>query len=104
MNFAIGGNYVSNPTSTDINAHSVFPAEILVDYVRIYNTTAPFRLAIEQTSSNLLLKWPSNIVAHLEAQTNSPGLGSNWYTVQPATNPVPVTPTNNSAFFRLSTP
>ncbi len=52
MNFAIGGNYVSNPTASDINTHSVFPAEVLVDYVRVYNTTAPSPLAIEQTSSN----------------------------------------------------
>jgi beta-glucanase (GH16 family) len=104
MNFAIGGNYVSNPSSTDINAHSVFPAEVLVDYVRVYNTTAPFRLVIEQTSSNLILNWPSNIVAHLQAQTNSQGLGSNWYVVNPATNPVRITPTNGSAFFRLTTP
>jgi beta-glucanase (GH16 family) len=103
MNLAIGGNYVNNPTSGDINTHSTFPATVLVDYVRIYNTTAPFRLAIEQTGTNLLLKWPSNIVAHLQAQTNSSGLDS-WYGVNPATNPVPIAPTNNSAFFRLTTP
>jgi len=101
MNFAVGGNYVSNPTVTDINTHSVFPSEVLVDYVRVYNTTAPFRLAISQTSTNLLLTWPSNIVAHVQAQTN---FGSNWYSVSTTSNPLPVNPTNGSAFFRLSTP
>ena len=101
MNFAVGGNYVSNPSVTDINTHSVFPSEILVDYVRVYNTTAPLRLAISQTSTNLLLTWPSNIVAHLQAQTN---FDASWHSVNPATNPLPVNPSNRSAFFRLSTP
>ena len=101
MNLAVGGNYVSNPSITDINTHSVFPSEVLVDYVRVYNTTAPFRLAISQTSTNLLLTWPSNIVAHLQTQTN---FGSNWISVSTTSNPVPVNLTNRSAFFRLSTP
>lgn len=101
MNFAIGGNYVSNPSQTDIGTHSVFPSELQVDYVRVYNTTAPFRLAISQTSTNLLLTWPSNIVAHLQTQTN---LGTNWTSVNVTSNPLPVNPTNSSAFFRLSTP
>ncbi len=70
MNFAIGGNYVSNPSATDINAHSVFPSEVQVDYVRVYNTTAPFRLATSQTSTNLLPPRPGDIVAHLQTQTN----------------------------------
>jgi len=101
MNFAIGGNYVGNPSTADINAHSVFPGEIQVDYVRVYNTTAPFRLAISQTSTNLLLTWPSNIVAHLQIQTN---LGTNWTSISTTSNPLPVNPTNGNAFFRLSTP
>jgi beta-glucanase (GH16 family) len=101
MNFAVGGNYVSNPSVTDINTHSIFPSEVLVDYVRVYNTTVPFRLAISQTSTNLLLTWPSNIVAHVQAQTN---FSSNWYSVNTTSNPLPVSPTNGSAFFRLSTP
>lgn len=101
MNFAVGGNYVSNPSVTDINTHSTFPSEVLVDYVRVYNTTAPFRLAISQTATNLLLTWPSNIVTHLQAQTN---FDTSWHTVNTASNPLPLNPTNGSAFFRLSTP
>jgi len=92
---------VGNPTVTDINTHSIFPSEVLVDYVRVYNTTAPFRLAISKTSTNVVLTWPSNIVAHLQSQTN---LGSNWYSLNATSNPLPVNPTNGSAFFRLSTP
>lgn len=41
MNMAIGGNYVHNPSKTNINTGTVFPAEMLVDYVRIYKSTAP---------------------------------------------------------------
>ena len=106
MNFAIGGNYVSNPSSTDINTHSIFPSEVLIDYVRVYNTTAPFRLAIRQAGTNMVLTWPSNIVARLEGQTNPASLtmGGKWYAVSNVTNRVPFPPSNGSAFFRLSTP
>jgi hypothetical protein len=105
MNFAIGGNYVSNPSTAQINAHSVFPSEILVDYVRVYNTTAPFRLAIQQSGTNVILTWPSNIVARLEGQTNPVTSGDGkWYPVSNVTNRVPFTPSNGSAFFRLTTP
>jgi len=54
MNLAVGGNYVGNPSQANINANTVFPAEFLVDYVRVYNTTEPFRIAITQTSSNAI--------------------------------------------------
>ncbi|HXT11019.1 MAG TPA: glycoside hydrolase family 16 protein [Candidatus Angelobacter sp.] len=106
MNFAIGGNYVKNPPPSEIDAHSVFPSEVLVDYVRLYNTTAPFRIAIEQTSSNLILTWPSNIVAHLQAQTNShsSAIGQTWYPVSTATNKAAITPAPGNAFFRLTSP
>jgi beta-glucanase (GH16 family) len=106
MNFAVGGNYVGNPSETNINAHAVFPSEVLVDYVRVYNITAPLRLAMEKTSSNLVLTWPSNIIAHLQAQTNAAasGMGSNWYPVSAATNHVAINPVTGSAFFRLATP
>jgi beta-glucanase (GH16 family) len=64
MNFAIGGNYVSNPTVTDINTHSVFPSEVLVDYVRVYNPPASFPLA-----SNPLPANPTNNSALLRLST-----------------------------------
>jgi beta-glucanase (GH16 family) len=106
MNMAVGGNYVGNPSKTDINANTVFPAEVLVDYVRIYNTTDPFRIDVKQTGSSILLTWPSNIVCRLEAQTNSTpsGLGNNWFPVDTTTNHMQITPMSGSAFFRLITP
>ena len=106
MNLAIGGNYIGNPTISEINAGTVFPSELLVDYVRIYTVTDPFRLALKQTGSNLLLTWPSNIVCRVQGQTNvlSTGLASNWSQVGTTTNQIQITPTSGSAFFRLVTP
>lgn len=37
MNLAVGGSWPGNP-----DAHTIFPSEMLIDYVRIYNLTAPF--------------------------------------------------------------
>ena len=106
MNLAIGGNYVGNPAQTDINNGTVFPAEVLVDYVRIYNPTQPLRLSVQQTSSNIVLSWPSNIVCHLQAQTNavSTGIGNNWFPVGTTTNQTQIIPITGSVFFRLVTP
>ena len=70
MNVAIGGNYLGNPATNAINAGSVFPGEMLVDYVRIYNVTDPLRLAIRQAGANYLLTWTTNVVCRLQSQTN----------------------------------
>jgi beta-glucanase (GH16 family) len=106
MNMAIGGNYVGNPPETNINAGTIFPAEVLVDYVRIYNTTEPFRIAVKQTGSSVVLSWPSNIVCRLEAETNPApaGIGNNWISLDTTTNQMQITPIAGSAYFRLITP
>ena len=104
MNLAIGGNYLGNPTTNAINAGSVFPGEIQVDYVRIYNVTDPFRLAIKTTGPNLLLTWPSNIISRVQTQTNLAANGTNWIPVTTTTNQLQVSPTNKSGFFRLTSP
>ena len=105
MNLAIGGSYLGNPTTNAINAGSVFPGEMQMDYVRLYNVTDPFRLAIKTTGTNLLLTWPSNIVSRVEAQTNpAAGLGTNWVQISTTTNQLQVSPTNKSAFYRLVMP
>ena len=42
MNIAVGGDYLGNPDTKTIDANSLFPGEMLVDYVRIYDqTTGP---------------------------------------------------------------
>jgi beta-glucanase (GH16 family) len=106
MNLAIGGNYLGNPSPDAINAGTVFPAEMLVDYIRVYQLTEPFRLAVKPVGANLLLTWPSNIVCHLLAQTNALAIGLNddWVPLATTSNQIEITAGNGSGFFRLVTP
>ncbi len=106
MNLAIGGNYLNNPSTNAINAGSTFPAEALVDYVRIYNFTDPLRLAIKQSGTNVLLSWSTNIVCRLETQSNllAPGGGAAWTPVSSNSSPVQITPRTGTAFYRLASP
>lgn len=106
MNLAVGGSYLGNPTTSNINSNTVFPGEMLVDYVRVYDLTAPLQLSINQSNGNLILSWPANIVCHLQAQTNSVVLGTNWLDVAGATNPfvAPLASFDSSVFYRLKSP
>lgn len=106
MNLAIGGNYVGNPTQSQINSGTAFPAQMLIDYIRIYNQTAPLQLAITRAGAKLNLSWPGNIVCHLQAQTNTAGkgIGTNWINVATSTNSLQITPGTNAAFYRLESP
>ena len=106
MNLAIGGNYLGDPTTNVINAGTVFPGQVLVDYVRIYNVTAPLRLAIKQSGTNVLLTWPTNIVSHLQSQTNSLAseLSTNWFSVGTNTSPLQLPPRGGDVFYRLASP
>ena len=102
MNLAIGGNYVGNPSTGIINAGTSFPAQMQVDYVRLYRQTAPLQLAITRTNSGVLLSWPGNIVCHLQTQTNLPG--TNWVDAASPTNLLQITPSAGAAFYRLKSP
>lgn len=106
MNLAIGGNYVGNPSDADINSGTDFPVEMQVDYVRIYQPTAPLKLSIAETNSRLRLSWPSNIVGHLQIQTSAsaaPG-GTNWLDTSLTANPMTLSPTNREVIFRVASP
>jgi beta-glucanase (GH16 family) len=102
MNLAVGGNYVGNPSVASINAGAVFPAEMQVDYLRIYEQTAPLRLSMIRSNSSLLLAWPSNIVSVL--QTNPNPASTNWTNVATTGNSLWISPTNESACYRLRSP
>jgi len=39
MNLAVGGQFVGSPSISTINAASTFPAEMQIDYVRVYEDT-----------------------------------------------------------------
>jgi beta-glucanase (GH16 family) len=105
INLAVGGNYLGNPTPTQINANTVFPGELQVDYIRVLELTAPLVISTLQSNGNLILSWPSNIVCHLQTQTNSSLLTPNWQDV-PGGNisPYIVPLSSPSAFYRLESP
>ncbi len=102
MNLAIGGNYLGNPSQATINANTVFPGVMQVDYVRIYEPTAPLRVSVTRTNAGLLLNWPSNVVARLQTNTNL--ASSPWTEVVTTTNNLVVNPVNEGAFYRLASP
>ncbi|HZL42684.1 MAG TPA: family 16 glycosylhydrolase [Verrucomicrobiae bacterium] len=108
MNLAVGGTYVGKPTTNAINAGTIFPAEMLVDYVRVYDQTGPLVIsAARQPDGSIQLTWPQNIVCHLQQLTDPAGLGSsNWSDVPGATNPFVFfpDPTQTASFYRLASP
>ena len=106
MNVAVGGSYLNYPTPAAINAGTVFPGQMLVDYVRIYNITDPLRLSIKKNGTNVLINWPSNIVCRLQLQTNQAplGVGTNWQVQNTATNALQLAPRSGTGYFRLISP
>ncbi len=102
MNLAIGGQYLGNPTTNQINAS--LPGQMVVDYVRVYKQTSPLQIAVARLNGRMLLSWPTNIVCHLQSQTNS--IGTNWTDLVTSTNPFAVTPAsgNTRVFYRLESP
>jgi len=106
MNLAIGGAYLGNPSQATINSNSVFPAAMQVDYVRIYDQTAPLQITLARSNASLVLSWPTNIVCHLQTQTNPSGygLGTNWFDLNVSTSPFVTSPANSGVFYRLASP
>jgi beta-glucanase (GH16 family) len=105
MNVAVGGNYVGNPTVGAIESGATFPQQMLVDYVRVYEKTAPLQISTTTSNGNVVLSWPAGIVCHLQSSTNlSPG--GNWSDLTNTTNPFVVAPNGNqpATFYRLESP
>jgi beta-glucanase (GH16 family) len=100
MNLAVGGNYVGNPSTNAINAGANFPGQMTVDYVRLYNLTAPLQLSLGPLGTNLALSWPQNIICHLESATDL----ANWTNVSGAFPPYAIHAQTNEAFYRLVSP
>lgn len=105
MNLAVGGNYLGNPSTTNINANTVFPGDMQVDYARVWDLTPPLQLSATRSNNNLVLSWPAGIVCHLQAQTNSLGSAGAWADVPGAANPYVTLPSGGtSVFYRLQSP
>ena len=97
MNVAVGG------TLGGTIDNSIFPSDMQVDYVRLYNLTAPLRLIGSLSGEKLLLTWPSNIVCHLQSATNL-SAASAWTNVAGAVTPFSATPPSTAVFYRLASP
>ncbi len=107
MNVAVGGNFLGNPSTATINANSTFPGDMQVDYIRVYDQTAPLQLSASRNNGQITLSWPGAIVCHLQVQTNLVGkLTTNWTDLSITTPPyaLPMSPTNGSVFYRLASP
>ena len=106
MNLAIGGNYLGNPSTNAINAGTVFPGQLLVDYVRIYAPTSPLVLQLQKSGHQYALTWPSNVVCSLQAVTNLQQAAStnSWVSLGTQTNQYPLSLSNPGAFYRLVSP
>jgi beta-glucanase (GH16 family) len=65
MNLAVGGSYLGNPSDAQINAGTVFPGEMQVDYVRAYDyvasaPTTPAGLAASPGNAKVFLSWDAS--------------------------------------------
>jgi beta-glucanase (GH16 family) len=97
MNLAIGG------TLGGTIDNSIFPADMQVDYVRLYNLTAPLQLTAGLSGGKLSLTWPSNIVCHLESATNL-STTSIWSSVAGGSPPFSAAASSTAVFYRLVSP
>ena len=101
----MGGTYPGTTSDSDILAANTFPKEIQVDYIRVYEQTAPLQISAAQSNGAVILSWPTNIVCHLQVQTNSLVDGK-WSDVSNVISPFILSPdpSNPSVFFRLQSP
>jgi len=106
MNLAVGGSYLGNPSPAAINANSSFPGDLQVDYLRIYDLTSPLQLSVTRTNAGVLLAWPTNLVCHLQCQTNSvtSGLAGPWLDLPETPSPFFASAINGCVFYRLAAP
>ena len=106
MNLAIGGAYLGNPSTNTINATTAFPGEMLLDYVRVWDLTEPLQISARRTDSNVVLSWPTNIVCHLQFQTNALAPVGLWADLTAASSPylIPAALNRSTVFYRLQSP
>jgi len=106
MNLAVGGTYLGKPSTNTINANTAFPGDMQLDYVRVWDLTEPLQISASRTGSNVVLSWPTNIVCHLQAQTNVLSPAGLWVDVPSASSPylVPQAFNNSTVLFRLQSP
>lgn len=96
MNVAVGG------TLGGTISNSSFPADMQVDYVRLYKLTQPLQLSAAFSNGLVTLTWPTNVVCHLEG-AGKLSSNPNWITVPTTGGAYTVSPVYPS-FYRLVSP
>ena len=71
MNVAIGGQYLGNPSTNSINASLPGQCSWIMSVFII--RPVRFQLSAGPVNGKVVLSWPTNIVCHLQSQTNSLG-------------------------------
>ncbi|HZL42681.1 MAG TPA: hypothetical protein VFD66_05325, partial [Verrucomicrobiae bacterium] len=107
INLAIGGNYLGNPNTNQINPS--LPGDMIVDYVRVLDQTPQLSITLTANPDHsFALSWPTQIVCHLQTLSNSDGHvdPTAWEDVPDASNPYTVypDPTTGGAYYRLASP
>jgi hypothetical protein len=60
------------------------------------------RLSLTRTNTDLLFRWPSNVVSHLQMNTNL--TSTNWTSLGSTGNQLIVSPGSGHGFYRLASP
>jgi len=95
MSLAVGGYFVGPPPT-----NAVFPQEMQVDYVRVYDTgpILPSLLSLQRVGGSLVLTWSDGIL-----QT-SLSLAGPWLDLSEASSPYSVSPVGLRQFYRVRAP
>lgn len=94
MNLAVGGKFLGTSDAVTINANTVFPGEVVVDYVRVYEWVST-RVTVERLDQGVRLTWPAG---SLESASN---LGGPWTNLASAVSPYDVSSAEDRQFFRV---
>jgi len=89
LNLAVGGIWPGNPDGT-----TVFPQQMLVDYVRVYQQIASIQNSVAQSNGGAVLSGPTNIMCHSQTQTKPIVVGNRFD--QTNTSPLAMTPSPNN--------
>jgi beta-glucanase (GH16 family) len=95
MNVAVGGQYLGSPSDSTIIANTVFPGEMQVDYVRVYDDLpavtppdAPTGLNASPGNAKVYLSWDASSSSATGYKVKRSTVSGNSYTIlaSPTTN------------------
>jgi len=106
LNIAVGGNWPGSPDAT-----TIFPQQMLVDYVRVYTpiVVAPFALDAALVGNDIQISFPTQLnvnykVAYKNSLADATWIGIETITGDGTTKTVSYPATNPSRFYTVETP